>query len=390
MQVHLQSKRVGFSHALNIAVIDAVIWVWFYQMSHAAGAGLLTPGSSGLPHREIFGILATAIILFLKWDRFPRHFHIAAPLTTSVLCGLLMLLGLLGPDSGPVRSALLGALSIGSFSCQLLRFENLERSDNIHGLALALTASLVLFYGLNLVFTESSAALQGAFIVAAPCVLLVNLRNRVAPTANLRPLSLRSLAVIPNALVGVFGVAGGFVFVVGTLNTPTGLGDLLQNPIPTYPAMLLLYMALAIIAASGLRFPKAAYFSLVNLSWSLGTLLGTMALRVGLQVPETLSLVLAAASMMSFFLFQSAWIDRPENRPVTTAQRIEDVAAQHGLTKREVEVAALLLEGRSLRRIQTALFISEGTAKTHVKHIYAKLGVHTKQELIDRLGTLRP
>jgi len=93
--------------------------------------------------------------------------------------------------------------------------------------------------------------------------------------------------------------------------------------------------------------------------------------------------------MMSFFLFQSTWIDRPENRPTTTAQRIEDVAAQHGLTKREIEVAALLLEGRSLRRIQTVLFISEGTAKTHVKHIYAKLGVHTKQELIDRLGVPR-
>ena len=41
MQVHLQSKSVGFSHALNIAAIDAVIWVWFYQMSHAAGASFL-------------------------------------------------------------------------------------------------------------------------------------------------------------------------------------------------------------------------------------------------------------------------------------------------------------------------------------------------------------
>ena len=240
----------------------------------------------------------------------------------------------------------------------------------------------MLFYGLNLLFTQSSPALQGTFIVAAPCVLLVNLRDRVAPTTNLRPLSLRSLAVVPNILVGIFGIAGGFVFVVGTLSTPTGLGDLLQNPIPTYPAMLLLYMALAIIAASGLRFPKAAYFSLVNLSWSLGTFLGTTTLRAGFQVPETLSLVLAAASMMSFFLFQSTWIDRPENRPTTTAQRIEDVAAQHGLTKREIEVAALLLEGRSLRRIQTVLFISEGTAKTHIRHIYRKLNVHNQQELI--------
>ena len=285
MQVHLQSKRVGFSHALNIAVIDAVIWVWFYQMSHAAGASFLMPEGSGPSHRELFGLLATTIVLFLKWDRFPRRFHIAAPLTTSALCGLLVAIGFFDLHSDPLRSALVGGLSIGSFSCQLLRFENLERSDNIHGLALALTASLVLFYGLNLLFTQSSPALQGTFIIAAPCALLVNLRDSVAPTANLRPLSLRSLAVVPNVLVGIFGIAGGFVFVVGTLSTPTGLGDLLQNPIPTYPAMLLLYMALAIIAASGLRFPKAAYFSLVNLSWSLGTFLGTMTLRAGFHVP---------------------------------------------------------------------------------------------------------
>ena len=43
----------------------------------------------------------------------------------------------------------------------------------------------------------------------------------------------------------------------------------------------------------------------------------------------------------------------------------------------------LLLEGRSLRYIQNALFISEGTARTHVKRIYAKLEVHSKQQLID-------
>ena len=69
--------------------------------------------------------------------------------------------------------------------------------------------------------------------------------------------------------------------------------------------------------------------------------------------------------------------------PSTPDQLVEEIAGQYGLTKRETEVAALLLEGRSLRHIQNALFISEGTAKTHAKHIYAKLNVRTKQELID-------
>ena len=62
---------------------------------------------------------------------------------------------------------------------------------------------------------------------------------------------------------------------------------------------------------------------------------------------------------------------------------LEEVAQEAGLTKRETEVTALLLEGRSLRIVQQELFISEGTARTHAKRIYAKLGVHSKQELID-------
>ena len=66
-----------------------------------------------------------------------------------------------------------------------------------------------------------------------------------------------------------------------------------------------------------------------------------------------------------------------------SAEAEEEVAQEAGLTKRETEVTALLLEGRSLRIVQQELFISEGTARTHAKRIYAKLGVHSKQELID-------
>ena len=43
----------------------------------------------------------------------------------------------------------------------------------------------------------------------------------------------------------------------------------------------------------------------------------------------------------------------------------------------------LLLEGRSLPYIQKELYISEGTARTHASHLYSKLGVHNRQELID-------
>jgi LuxR family maltose regulon positive regulatory protein len=50
------------------------------------------------------------------------------------------------------------------------------------------------------------------------------------------------------------------------------------------------------------------------------------------------------------------------------------------LTKRECEVYDLLRQGMSNREIATALFISEPTAKLHVRHILAKLGARTRTE----------
>ncbi|SOD59497.1 two component transcriptional regulator, LuxR family [Streptomyces zhaozhouensis] len=48
------------------------------------------------------------------------------------------------------------------------------------------------------------------------------------------------------------------------------------------------------------------------------------------------------------------------------------------LTAREREVLARLAEGLGNREIARALFLSEGTVKTHLGRVYAKLGVHTR------------
>jgi DNA-binding CsgD family transcriptional regulator len=65
------------------------------------------------------------------------------------------------------------------------------------------------------------------------------------------------------------------------------------------------------------------------------------------------------------------------------SQKCEQLANTYRLSKREKAVLLLLVKGRSLPYIQKSLYISKGTASSHTEHIYKKLGVHTRQELLD-------
>ncbi|MDR1531288.1 MAG: helix-turn-helix transcriptional regulator [Clostridiales bacterium] len=55
------------------------------------------------------------------------------------------------------------------------------------------------------------------------------------------------------------------------------------------------------------------------------------------------------------------------------------------LTKREGEIAALLIKGKTYRMIAGELHVSENTIKTHVKNIYSKAGVQSRTELMNLL-----
>ena len=58
-------------------------------------------------------------------------------------------------------------------------------------------------------------------------------------------------------------------------------------------------------------------------------------------------------------------------------------AGEGGLTDREADVLKLLAQGFSQAAISERLFIGAGTVHTHRAHIYQKLDVHSRQELID-------
>lgn len=59
------------------------------------------------------------------------------------------------------------------------------------------------------------------------------------------------------------------------------------------------------------------------------------------------------------------------------------IAERGGLSPREREIFLMLAHGRDTAYIQEKLFISQGTVRSHRDRIYRKLGIHSKQELLD-------
>ena len=72
-----------------------------------------------------------------------------------------------------------------------------------------------------------------------------------------------------------------------------------------------------------------------------------------------------------------AWLDPAVTARVLAIYRSAtppaDAAAAAGLTSREREVLALIGRGRTNGEIAAELFVSEGTVKTHVNHLFTKL-----------------
>jgi DNA-binding CsgD family transcriptional regulator len=61
------------------------------------------------------------------------------------------------------------------------------------------------------------------------------------------------------------------------------------------------------------------------------------------------------------------------------------LAAAYTLSDREEQILEYLVRGRNLETIAAEINLSRNTVKTHTEHIYHKLGVHTREELIIRL-----
>ena len=62
------------------------------------------------------------------------------------------------------------------------------------------------------------------------------------------------------------------------------------------------------------------------------------------------------------------------------SEEVERIAPTLGLSPREAQVASLLCQSKSVGYISKKLGVANSTTKTHVRHVYEKANVHSRDE----------
>ena len=155
---------------------------------------------------------------------------------------------------------------------------------------------------------------------------------------------------------------------------------------------------------AGALWAVGAGYTMQALGLEAGSLLGRWATSEWFAASESVANCLNAVVVLAFigyllvgmrgFSFSAAFADIVPVEPLRTLenaaahieQSCEELAREHGLSARELDVMRLLAQGKGGQEIQDELVVSRNTVKTHVRHIYRKLDVHSQQELINLVG----
>ncbi len=139
---------------------------------------------------------------------------------------------------------------------------------------------------------------------------------------------------------------------------------------------------------------------LFSVGWLLFLVPNNVAMRVGQAVLGTegplvvFELALAVILLLLFvFEFTPLLTDRSGSgsadgatdggKEDAFAARIATLVEQGGLTPREQDVLVALARGRSAQYVADTFVVSKETARTHIRHVYQKLEVHSREELMD-------
>ena len=122
----------------------------------------------------------------------------------------------------------------------------------------------------------------------------------------------------------------------------------------------------------------------------LSSNLGFYASEMVIPVTAILSLfALGAVFLVLLLVLRQRNRDTEARQQSRSIKACEEVGASCSLTDREIEIMRYIYQGHSIKKIAELSFIAQSTVQGHMKKIYAKLGVHARQELIDMVNAHR-
>ncbi|WP_159806411.1 helix-turn-helix transcriptional regulator [Cellulomonas citrea] len=159
---------------------------------------------------------------------------------------------------------------------------------------------------------------------------------------------------------------------------------------------ILLTMYMGVLTRHG-YVPPATAFALSGGAIRLGILAGNGLALVYERVPglhallvrPTFVVVVGGLTVLLISMVRQEYaIDALTQSPQSAtelARVVASVAEEFRLSGREHEILALIGQGYTASAVAQSLVISPHTVNTHVQHIYAKLGIHKRSELIGYL-----
>ena len=365
---------VLFGVALFAAAAIPLNYVWILSISHLGGkigkrVVLATAGMTcistllwQLPARALFFLSAVYMIGSLAtWlpvaslsaqDAISKAMH---PSKQKAFAGFrkpaaLIGMGVIAMGFGFLQYTAYHFSSCGAFvnetvthavSFVLLALVVFVLKDTDHTLSMKLSATLMLFayvtfstlHGSEGLATLIAAGTEGMFELALVLILLALIERGVAR---------------PGFLFGGYGLLLGVSHLLGS---SLSVVEHVIMPSDSYSAIGLLLVALLIVTAVWLLNDK----TIAEFLWS-----------------DSNSNV------------------EGEAEKADEKEKIREMAETYSLTPREAEVLELLGKGRSSSFIAEHFCVSNNTIRSHVLHIYSKLDVHSRQEVITLLDEWEP
>ena len=102
----------------------------------------------------------------------------------------------------------------------------------------------------------------------------------------------------------------------------------------------------------------------------------------GAEAPAASEANAAAPASQPLAASQASSSEEPEGDDAELARACATLAERFHLSRREEDVLVLLARGMVARDIAETLVISNSTAKTHMRNLYAKMDVHSQTELV--------